>query len=175
MDSHYVCTVFATNFHLVKRQLADRLAKHFDSTYAVTMIPIVIDTNVFVAGLRSAGGASRAVLRRALGGSLQPLFGNALWMEYQDLLDRPVWGEATTADERRQVLAALALLGRWVTVYYGWRPNLPDEGDNHLIELALAGGALAIVTHNLRDLRGGDLRLGNLRVLTPAQCLEEWK
>jgi predicted nucleic acid-binding protein len=50
------------------------------------MIPVVIDTNVFVAGLRSGGGASRAVLRRALGGGLQPLFGNALWMEYQDLL-----------------------------------------------------------------------------------------
>lgn len=139
------------------------------------MIPVVIDTNVFVAGLRSGGGASRAVLRRALAGSLHPLFGNALWMEYQDLLSRPVWGESTTDDERRQVLAALARQGRWVTIYYGWRPNLPDEGDNHLIELALAGGAQAIVTHNLRDLRGGELRLGNLRVLTPAQCLEEWK
>jgi putative PIN family toxin of toxin-antitoxin system len=139
------------------------------------MIPVVIDTNVFVAGLRSAGGASRAVLRLALDGRLQALFGNALWTEYQDLLDRPVWGNATTDSERRAVLAALAQLGRWVTVYYGWRPNLPDEGDNHLIELALAGGALAIVTHNLRDLRGGGLRLGNLRVLTPAQCLEEWQ
>ncbi len=32
-----------------------------------------------------------------------------------------------------------------MTVYYGWRPNLPDEGDNHLIELALAGSAQAIV------------------------------
>lgn len=138
------------------------------------MIPIVLDTNVFVAGLRSAGGASRAVLRMILAKRLQPLFGNALWMEYQDLLSRPVWGDATTGDERQQVLAALARQGRWVTVYYGWRPNLPDEGDNHLIELALAGGAQAIVTHNLRDLRGGDLRLGNLRVLTPAQCLEEW-
>jgi putative PIN family toxin of toxin-antitoxin system len=139
------------------------------------MIPVVIDTNVFVAGLRSGGGASRAVLRMALAGSLQPLFGNALWMEYHDLLDRPVWGEATTSDERSNLLAALARRGRWVTVYYGWRPNLPDEGDNHLIELALAGGAQAIVTHNLRDLRGGELRFGNLRVLTPAQCLEEWR
>lgn len=139
------------------------------------MIPIVIDTNVFVAGLRSAGGASRTVLRRALGGGFQPLFGNALWMEYADLLDRPVWGDTTTGKERRLVLAALARQGRWVTVYYGWRPNLPDEGDNHLIELALAGGAAAIVTHNLRDLRGGELRLGNLRVLTPAQCVEEWQ
>lgn len=139
------------------------------------MISLVIDTNVFVAGLRSAGGASRAVLRRALEGKFQPLFGNALWMEYQDLLGRPVWGDTTTPDERLAVLAALAKQGRWVTVYYGWRPNLPDEADNHLIELALAGGATAIVTHNLRDIKGGELRLGNLRVLTPAQCLEEWK
>ena len=59
--------------------------------------------------------------------------------------------------------------------YRGWRPNLPDAGDNHLIELALTGGAQAIVTHNLRDLRGGELQLGTLRVLTPAECLEEWK
>lgn len=139
------------------------------------MIPVVIDTNVFVAGLRSAGGASREVLRWALTGRLQPLFGNALWLEYQDLLGRPVWDESTTPGERLQVLAALAKQGRWVTVYYGWRPNLPDEADNHLIELALAGGAKAIVTHNVRDVRRGQLRLGDLRVLTPAQCLEEWR
>ena len=146
-----------------------------DITYAVSMFSVVIDTNVFVAGLRSGGGASRAVLRKSLQGDLQPLFGNALWMEYQDLLDRPVWGEFTSSDERRAVLAALVKQARWISVYYGWRPNLPDEGDNHLIELALAGGAQAIVTHNLRDLMGGQLRLGKLRVLTPAQCLEELK
>ena len=139
------------------------------------MIPIVIDTNVLVAGLRSAAGASRLLLRRVFTGDFQPLFGNALWLEYQDLLGRPVWGELTTPSERLQVLAALARQGRWVTVYYGWRPNLPDEADNHLIELALAGGAAAIVTHNLRDVRGGELRLGNLRVLTPAQCMKEWQ
>ncbi len=138
------------------------------------MTPVVIDTNVFVAGLRSAGGASRQVLRRALDGRLQPLFGNALWLEYQELLTRPVWGTATTPDERVQILAALARQGRWVSVYYGWRPNLPDEADNHLIELALAGGAAAIVTHNVRDLRGGELHLGQLRVCTPAEILEDY-
>lgn len=73
------------------------------------------------------------------------------------------------------MLAALASQGRWVTVYYGWRPNLPDEADNHLIELALAGGADAIVTHNIRDLERGELRLGGLRILTPSQCLEKYK
>jgi predicted nucleic acid-binding protein len=54
------------------------------------MISAVIDTNVFVAGLRSAGGASRQVLRLVFEGRLQPLFGNPLWLEYQDLLARPV-------------------------------------------------------------------------------------
>jgi hypothetical protein len=37
--------------------------------------------------------------------------GNALWMDYQDLLERPVKGDATTAQERRDVLAALARQG----------------------------------------------------------------
>ena len=145
----------------------------FDSIYAVIMIAVVIDTDVFVAGLRSLGGASRQVLRHALTGKLQPLFGNALWSEYQDLLGRPVWGQSTTPSERHLVLAALASRGRWVTVYYGWRPNLPDEADNHLIELALAGNAKAIITHNVRDVRRGELKLGALRVLTPEQCLKE--
>ncbi|MCG5524317.1 PIN domain-containing protein [Ectothiorhodospira haloalkaliphila] len=154
---------------------AHRFAKPDAGIYAVTMIRLVIDTNVFVAGLRSGGGASRDVLRRALAGNYQPLFGNALWQEYDDLLGRDVWGAGTTSEERRQVLAALAQRGLWVSIYYGWRPNLPDEADNHLVELALAGGAAGIVTHNVRDLGRGELVFDQLRVVTPAQCLEEWQ
>ena len=135
-------------------------------------MPVVIDTNVFVSGLRSQDGASRAVLRSALLGEIEPLFGNALWLEYRDLLTRPVWGTATTPAEREQILAALAKKGRWVTIYFGWRPNLPDEADNHLIELAIAGGAKTIITHNLRDVGRGELRFEGLSILSPAQFLE---
>ena len=137
------------------------------------MLPVVIDTHVFVAGLRADGGASRAVLRNALQGRIEPLFGNALWLEYEDLLGRPVRTQATTRKERLQVQAALARVGRWVTIYYGWRANLPDEADNHLIELAMAGGAAAIISHNVRDIRRGELLLNGLRVLTPAEYLEK--
>ena len=136
---------------------------------------VVIDTNVFVAGLRSEGGASRKVLRDALQGRIEPLFGNALWLEYEDLLGRAVWTNITTSEERLQVLAALAQVGRWVDIYYGWRPNLPDEADNHLIELAIAGGAAAIITHNVRDIRRGELLLNGLQVLTPADYLEKMR
>ena len=137
------------------------------------MRTIVLDTNVFVSALRSGGGASRQVLRHILQGRATPLFGNALWQEYQDLLGRDVWTPSTTAEERLQVLAALAQAGRWVQVYYGWRPNLRDEGDNHLIELAVAGNAQAVVTHNVRDLTRGELAWPRLRVVTPAQFLAE--
>ena len=137
------------------------------------MLELVIDTSVFVAALRSEGGAAREVLRKALLGIYRPLFGNALWLEYEDLLGRTdVWTSATTHAERLQVMAALAARGRWVAVHYGWRPNLPDEADNHLIELAVAANASAIVTHNVRDVVRVELIWKDLRVLTPAQCLE---
>jgi predicted nucleic acid-binding protein len=59
-----------------------------------------------------------------------------------------------------------------VEVFYAWRPNLPDEADNHLIELAVAAQADAIVTRNLRDVSRGELKFPSLRVCTPEQCLE---
>jgi predicted nucleic acid-binding protein len=60
----------------------------------------------------------------------------------------------------------------WVKVYYLWRPNLPDEADNHLVELALASGASTIVTNSLRDVSRGELTFPFLNILTPAQFLK---
>lgn len=137
------------------------------------MIPIVIDTNVFVAGLRSGGGASRKLLRRAIEGRFIPLFSNALWLEYEDVLGRPVWTDETTPEERRAVLAALAAAGRWAKIHFFWRPTLRDPGDDHLIDLAVAGSARAVITHNVRDFRLAELPWPTLPILTPAQCLEQ--
>lgn len=106
-------------------------------------------------------------------GQYVPVFGNALWLEYEEVLGRSaLWDASTSAGDRMQVLSALAQAGRWTTISFGWRPNLPDEADNHLIELAVASGADAIVTHNIRDIARGELKWAQLLVLTPAQCLE---
>ena len=49
-----------------------------------------------------------------------------------------------------------------------------DESDNHLVELAVAGGAAAIVTHNVREAAC----LGNRVILfspNPGRIREEFK
>jgi putative PIN family toxin of toxin-antitoxin system len=138
------------------------------------VITLVLDTNVVVAGIRSGGGAARQVVRGCLTGMYEPLFGPALLAEYEHaLFDSRLPHSLASLRDRQDLLAAFASVGRWVNVYYLWRPNLRDETDNHLVELAVAGGASAIVTHNVRDLASGELLFPSLRVLTPAAFVRE--
>lgn len=136
---------------------------------------MVIDTNVFVSAVLSPDGASREVLRRALKGQLVPLFGNALFSEYEDLLGRPsVWnGCLISEQERDELFDAVLSVSQWVRVFYLWRPNLPDEADNHLIELAIAGNARHIVTDNIKDLKRGELTFDELQVVKPYDFIQE--
>ena len=136
---------------------------------------IVLDTNILVAATSSATGASREVLRRCLRGHYEPLMGQALYAEYESVLARAeLFVESPISARERNALWA-ALLSRcvWVRVYYLWRPNLPDEADNHLVELAVAGHAEAILTHNTRDFGRTELRFAALRIVTPSALLAE--
>jgi putative PIN family toxin of toxin-antitoxin system len=134
---------------------------------------IVVDTNVFVAALLSASGANRQVLRVCLRGQALPLMGTALFHEYEDLLARKELMAKCPLSSREQksLFGAFLAVTEWVKIYYLWRPNLPDEGDNHVVELAVAGSAETIVTNNVRDFNQGELRFPNLRILTPRQFL----
>lgn len=136
---------------------------------------VVIDTNVFVSAILSPDGTSREVLRRALKGHIVPLFGNALFSEYEDLLGRrSVWNECVISEEERdELFDAVLSVSQWVRVFYLWRPNLPDEADNHLIELAIAGNAEYVVTDNIKDLKRGELTFDGLRVLKPYDFIQE--
>lgn len=51
--------------------------------------------------------------------------------------------------------------------------DLHDEADNHVVELAVAGNAEAIVTHNTRDFRRSELRFSGLAVVTPGALIAE--
>lgn len=135
---------------------------------------LVLDTNVLVAALLRGGGSARAVLRACLNDLYQPVLGPALLAEYEDVLGRAELfsGSVLSGAERTELFDGFLSCCRWVEVFYAWRPNLPDEADNHLIELGVAARADVIVTRNLRDLSRGELKFPSLRVVTPEQCLE---
>lgn len=140
------------------------------------MLKVVIDTNVFVSALLSPDGGSREVLRQALSGRLKPVFANALFAEYEALLGRDeLWVHCVlSAKERDELLDAVIAVSDWVNIHFLWRPNLTDEGDNHVLELAVAGGAQAIITANVRDFHQAELLFPDIHILTPGAFLN-WR
>jgi uncharacterized protein len=132
---------------------------------------VVVDTSVIVSAMLGPGGASRSVLRSALKGALHPLVGQALLNEYEGAIGRDSLFEecAISRRDREDLLDAFLSCCRWTRVYYTWRPNSPDESDNHVVELAVAGGAEAIVTKNVRDFKAMELRFAGLRVVSPGE------
>ena len=130
---------------------------------------IVIDTSVLISALISKDGPSREVLRQCLKGEYKPLISNALFQEYEDVCSRDniISLCPLSPNDIRQLLNALYSVCTWVPIYYLWRPNLKDEDDNFLIELALAGNASCIVTNNIKDLKGAELSFNDLVIVTP--------
>lgn len=137
---------------------------------------IVVDTNVLV-GACLGVGASNTVVAACLRGEHIPLMGAALLAEYEDVMGRAELFKKCrlTAMERDELLGIFLATCRWTRIYFGWRPNLPDEGDNHLVELAVAGGASRVVTRNLRDLKHKERKFPGLEAITPEHFLKEMK
>ncbi|MEZ5448066.1 MAG: putative toxin-antitoxin system toxin component, PIN family [Thiolinea sp.] len=135
---------------------------------------IVLDTNVFLGACLGQGNANRVVMC-CLQGDFLPLMGAALLAEYDDVLGRDeLFDKARlNSEERAELLDIFLAQCRWTRIYYAWRPNLRDEGDNHLLELAIAGNAQYLITYNLKDFRTMELKFPELRICTPEQFFQE--
>ena len=138
---------------------------------------VVLDTNLLVAAFKSEDGASRVILRLCLMRRCQPLLSLKLFAEYEDVLGRSdlFQDSPLKPHERDELVDAFLSVCERVTVFYLWRPNLSDEGDNHLIELAVAGTAATLVTQNVRHVRGGELRFPQLAIETPSEFMQRWR
>ncbi|WP_353573187.1 putative toxin-antitoxin system toxin component, PIN family [Candidatus Albibeggiatoa sp. nov. BB20] len=138
------------------------------------MITLVIDTSVLISALIGKHGASRKILKQALQKKFKPLISNTLFSEYQDVSQRDtiLARSPLTTEEIQALLNALYNVCDWIPIYYLWRPNLIDDDDNFLIELALAGNADYIITHNLKDLQNAELHFPNIHIVTPEDFLK---
>jgi len=98
---------------------------------------------------------------------------SALFLDYEDVSKRkkvrdicPLTGKEITV-----LLGAVYSICNWVPIYYLWRPNIADENDSFLIELALDGNATHIVTNNIGDLKNVELKFPDLKIVTPVKLL----
>ena len=134
---------------------------------------LVLDTSILISALIGTQGPSREILQQCLKGKYKPLISNALFSEYEDVSNRennitlcPISGS-----ERRRLLNAFYSICQWVSIHYLGRPNIKDEGDNFLIELAVAGNADYLITNNISDFKQAQLKFPQIQIVTPEQLL----
>ena len=131
---------------------------------------IVLDTNVLVSALRSKTGFSRKLLIDVLQGQVSAAVSVPLFIEYEDVLTRPLHLKAfgLTAAEIGAFLDGLAGLLNPVDIAYLWRPQLKDPADEMVLECAANAQASHIVTWNTKDF-APVLHQFELKLATPAQ------
>jgi len=114
---------------------------------------VVLDTDVLLSGLRSPTGASRLLLIAVWEGAIQPLAGVATMIEHEAVLKRPQHLAEMNLEPHHidAFLDAYALLVDPVVPYFLYRPSTRDPDDDMFMDIAVAGGAEALVTFNLKD------------------------
>jgi putative PIN family toxin of toxin-antitoxin system len=137
------------------------------------VVKIVVDTSVFVSALIGPKGPSRELIRQCLQGRYQPLMSNALFCEYEQLINRfeILQSCPLSKEEIETLLASFISVAMWIYIYYSWRPNLRDEADNYLIELAVAGNAKIIATNNIKDFKTAELIFPELLIKKPEEII----
>lgn len=135
---------------------------------------IVIDTNVFVAALRSQHGASYKLLMLLESGKFEFNLSVPLVIEYEDeeagkrLVGKKSSLKASDVDDILDYVCSVANRRK---VYYLWRPFLSDPKDDMVLELAISAGCEIIVTYNKDDFKG--VEQFGIRVLTAQEFLRE--
>lgn len=114
---------------------------------------VVLDTSVLIAALRSSIGASYLLLRMVEQRRFLPVASVAILLEYEQVLKRDQQHQIhkLTFDQIDFFLLEFTKYIERASIYYKWRPQLLDQGDEMILEAALNGRADAIVTHNIRD------------------------
>ena len=137
---------------------------------------VVIDTNVWISALISKEGLGREIIRLSLLDKISPQISTTLFLEYEAVMKREKIINlcSLSIKEQEELFQAFLSTSKWNEIFYLWRPNLDDEGDDFLVELAVASNSEIIITDNKKDLESGELHFG-FEVLTPQEFLERYK
>jgi putative PIN family toxin of toxin-antitoxin system len=132
---------------------------------------IVIDTNVWIAALRSKRGASYKLLSLIDSGKFEVNLSVPLVLEYEDTAKRLVGEIPLTERDVDDILDYLCSVAHHRRIYYLWRPFLSDPRDDMVLELVVTAECDFIVTFNQSDFVG--VEQFGLATLTPKEFLQK--
>jgi predicted nucleic acid-binding protein len=139
-------------------------------------VRLVLDTDVVVAAMRSPTGGSAELLKQIRLGQASMLLTVALALEYESqcLLAEHRLASGLSESDTRSFVDRMISLAEPVELFFRWRPQLHDPGDELVLDAAINGRAFAIVTFNERDFR--EARAGfDIEVLRPGEVLRRLK
>lgn len=115
------------------------------------------------------------MLRRVLKRQVKAVISIALFNEYEAVLARQETQSRRplTLSEQIELFDAFLNCATMTELYFAWRPNLIDEADNLVMELAAAVSPCTIITNNLKDFRYPELKFPSVVVASPAQWLNQ--
>lgn len=133
----------------------------------------MLDTNVLVAAMRSRQGASFEILSHIGKDEFDIAVSVSLVLEYESVLLRHVGASWMSERDVGDLIDYVCDVAIGQEIFFLWRPYLRDPNDDLLLELAVAAGCDAIVTHNKRDFSGVEQL--SIRALTPGEFLLEMR
>jgi putative PIN family toxin of toxin-antitoxin system len=139
----------------------------------MSLLRVVLDTNVLVAALRSESGASRQLLLALRDGRFSAVVSVPLFVEYEAVLKRAELLKETqlSLHDIDGLLDIVAACCEQTDIHFSWRPQLRDPKDEMVLETALNSRADALVTFNRADFEMACANLG-MELLSPSQFLE---
>jgi putative PIN family toxin of toxin-antitoxin system len=128
---------------------------------------VVLDTNIIVSASLTPEGSSATIVERVLAGAISVVLSEMVLREYREVLARPKFS--------RQMDRAALLLEGLANVAAIVNPVdpvsvCPDNGDNRVLECALAGAAEVVVTGNLKHF---PKEFKTVRIRSPREFLLE--
>jgi len=135
---------------------------------------VVIDTSVWISALITKNSKARDLLRLIFQKKVLPQISETLFKEYKSVMkQKKIISLIPLSNDEQELLFNTYLNHfQWNEIYYTWRPNLKDEGDNFLIELAVSSGAKAIITYNIKDFKNAELVFSH-KIITPEDFIKE--
>jgi putative PIN family toxin of toxin-antitoxin system len=133
---------------------------------------IVIDTNVFYAGLRSQLGAAHQLLREiGRNRAFRIHLSVPLVLEYEEVARRHARSLGLTHNDIDDILDYFCSVAGLHEVFYLWRPFLLDPDDDMILELAVEARCNRIITFNLKGFAG--IEQFDVKPVRPSEFLKE--